>query len=187
MDPTRILEVDHRMAKDLIGQIKEAKGDKRMPLVQELASALRGHMELEEKVVYPKMQSVTGAEAVTEGVAEHKLSRKALTDVLGMAPEKPGFGAALEALEAGLDHHIEEEENEVFPKLRSEGEQELAAMATPFMKKRMQLGMPMPAPALAKAFSKQELVTEAESAGLGDARSMKKDQLAEALAAKMAS
>lgn len=185
MDPTRILEVDHRMAKDLIAQIKKTKGQQRMPLIQELASALKSHMELEEKVVYPAMKPVTGEETVTEGVAEHKLARKTLTDVLGMAPEKPGFGAALDALEAGLDHHIEEEENEVFPKLRSKGEDELAAMATPFMKKRMKLGMPMPAPALAKAFSKQELVTEAESAGVGDARSMKKEQLAEALAARM--
>ena len=50
-----------------------------------------------------------------------------------------------------------------------------------------ELGMPMEADALSAASTKDELVTEAESAGVEGARSMTKGDLAEALAAKMAS
>ncbi len=59
-------------------------------------------------------------------------------------------------------------------------------MATPFMAKRLALGMPMPAEGLAKASSKEELVAEAESAGIDGASDMKKDELAEALSEAMA-
>jgi hemerythrin superfamily protein len=187
MDITRLLEADHREAEELFDQIEKADGDDRSPMIDHLATALRAHMELEERVVYPAMRPVTGEEPVQEGNKEHELARKALEDVLALAPDKPGFGAALEALKAGILHHVEEEEGEVFPQLRSEGESALAEMATPFMTKRMELGMPMPAPALAKASSKEELVQEAENIGVEGAAQMTKDELADALSTRMAS
>jgi hypothetical protein len=62
----------------------------------------------------------------------------------------------------------------------------LDEIATPFMAKRLELGMPMPAEALAKASSKEELVAEAQNAGIDGAADMKKDELAEALSSAMA-
>jgi hemerythrin superfamily protein len=187
MDITRLLEADHREVEELFDKIDKAKGDDRTPLIDQLATSLRAHMELEETVVYPKMEPVTGEEPVQEGEKEHELARKALADVLSLAPDEPGFGAALEALKAGIEHHVEEEEGDVFPELRSKGESALEAMATPFMTKRMELGMPMPAPALAKASTKEELVQEAENIGVENATKMTKDELADALSARMAS
>jgi hemerythrin superfamily protein len=186
MDVTKILEADHDLVEELFDKIEQAEGDERTPLIEELATNLRGHMELEEEVVYPKMQPITGDEDVQEGVKEHELARKALQDVVSLAPDEPGFGAALEALKAGVLHHVEEEEGEVFPQLRKEGEQALAEMATPFMSKRMALGLPMEADALAAASTKDELLSEAEAAGIEGAASMKKDELASALASNMA-
>lgn len=186
MDVTRILEADHRTVEELFDEIEKAEGDERTPLIEELATNLQAHMALEEEVVYPQMQSVTGEEPAEEGEAEHELARKALADVQRLAPDEPGFGAALDALIAGITHHVDEEENEVFPKLRSDGESTLAEMATPFLTKRRALGMPMPAEALAKASSKEELVAEAENAGIEGASDMKKDELAEALSSALA-
>jgi iron-sulfur cluster repair protein YtfE (RIC family) len=185
MDVTKILETDHRMVEDLFDKIEKAEGDERTPLLEELATSLRAHMELEEQVVYPMMEPVTGGEDVKEGKTEHELARKALADVVKLAPDEPGFGAALDAAKAGIQHHVEEEESDIFPKLRKEGESVLAEMATPFMHKRVELGMPMLPDALSAASSKEELVQEAKSAGVDGASSMTKDQLAEALVAKM--
>lgn len=187
MDVTRILESDHRTVEDLFSKIERAKGSDRTPFITELAEALKGHMELEEQVVYPALEPVVGMEPITEGETEHQLARKTLADVERLAPDDPGFGAALEALKAGIEHHVEEEEQEVFPKARSKGERALADMATPFMTKRLELGLPMEAPALAKAASKEELVAEAENVGVEDAKSMSKDELAKALAGAMSS
>jgi hemerythrin superfamily protein len=185
MDPTKLLEADHRTVESLFDQIEKAEGEERSPLIDELATALRAHMELEEQVVYPAMEPVTGAESVQEGVTEHELARKALQDMLDLAPDEPGFGAALDACKAGIEHHVEEEEGEIFPELRKDGQEQLEAMATPFMAKRMELGLPMDAAALAEASTKEELLEEAKSAQVDGAASMTKTQLAEALAEKM--
>lgn len=185
MDVTRILEADHREAEALFANIEKAEGKARQPFIDELTKALLAHMELEESVVYPAMEPVVGHEPVQEGETEHELGRKGLDDMNKLAPDEPGFGAALEAVKAGISHHVEEEENDVFPKLRKEGKSALEKMATPFMKKRLELGLPMEADAIAKASTKDELVAEAQSAGVEGAASMTKDQLAEALAGKM--
>jgi hemerythrin superfamily protein len=186
MDVTKILEQDHRLVEDLFDQIEKADGDERLPLIDQLGTALRGHMELEEQVVYPAMEPVTGADDVKEGNAEHELARKGLEDVIRMAPDEPGFGAALDAVKAGVSHHVEEEEDDIFPKLRKEGSSVLEDMATPFMKKRIELGLPMDAGALAASSTKEELLDEAQKAGVDGASSMTKDELANSLAEVMA-
>ena len=186
MDVTRILEHDHRTVEDLISKIEQAEGEDRLPLIQEMKENLLAHMELEEQVVYPMMKPVTGEEDVQEGNTEHELARKALADVERLAPDEPGFGAALDACKAGIEHHVGDEEDEMFPQLRKEGERELAKMATPFMTKRRELGMPMVAEALSAASTKDELLEEAGNAGIEGASSMTKDELAEQLVSTMA-
>ncbi len=185
MDVTRILEHDHRQVEELFTRIEKADGDERAPLIDELVTSLRGHMELEETVVYPAMEPVTGPGDVREGNTEHDLARKGLEDVIRLGPDEPGFGAALDAVKAGIEHHVDEEEDDIFPTLRDDGAQVLEQMATPFMKKRLELGLPMEADAIAAASNKDELVDEAKSAGIEGAASMNKDELAEALAATM--
>lgn len=187
MDPTKLLEADHRLVEDLFKRIDRAEGEQRLPLVRELETALKAHMELEEAVVYPAMVPVTGKDEVAEGNAEHELARKSLAEMVDKAPDDPGFGAAMEATKAGIEHHVTEEEGEVFPKLRKEGQTILAEMATPFMRKRMELGMPMDPKALAAASTKDELLAEANNAGIDGASSMNKDELAGALADAMGS
>lgn len=185
MDVTRILEADHRTVEDLFEQIADAEGGARTALIEQLTTALRGHMELEETTVYPPIQPIVGQEAVQEGETEHRLARTALEQMLELAPEEPGFEAALEALKAGVQHHVEEEEGQVFPKVRKEGQNVLSEIATPFMTTRMQLGLPMEAAALSSAFSKDELVEEASKAGVDATSSMTKDEIAKALAGVM--
>lgn len=186
MDVTRILEADHRAVEALFEKIEKADPAKRQPLVDELATSITGHMKLEEATLYPAMQPVTGAEAVQEGETEHELARKTLKEMVALAPDEPGFGAALDSLKAGIEHHVKEEEDDVFPKLRKDGESVLQKVATPFMTKRVELGLPMEAGALSAAFSKDELSEEATKAGLEVTSDMTKDDLAEALADAMA-
>lgn len=185
MDPTKLLEADHRKVEALFEAIHRVDGADRMPLIEELATSLQAHMQLEEQVVYAAMAPVTGEEAVEEGNTEHELARKSLQDMLDLAPDDPGFGAALEATQAGIEYHVKEEEGDVFPELRRDASI-LEKIATPFMQLRLELGLPVDAEALAAASTKDELFEEARSAGIEGASSMSKDELAKALAATMA-
>ena len=113
-----MLEADHREAEDLFRRIKQTNGEARSALVEELASALRLHMKVEETIVYPAIakQVEGGAAEIDEAETEHAEARKALDDVDQLTPDGPGFDAALATLEAGIAHHVSEEEDEVFPK-----------------------------------------------------------------------
>jgi len=181
MDVTRLLEADHRMVEQLIEQISEADPAERPAMIDELVTSVRGHMTLEEDVVYPAMEPVTGAEEVQEGLTEHELARDAMAKLVAMAPDEPGFGAALDVVKAGIQHHVEDEEGEVFPKLRSEGPDRLAAMEQPFLAKRMELGLPDDPNLLAEVSTKDELVEAAKEAGVSGAASMTKSELAKAV------
>ena len=76
-------------------------------------------MKVEESIVYPAIaKQVDDGDVVEEDKTEHKGARKALDDVEKLSPDKPGFDGALTMLEAGISHHVEEEEDEVFPKFR---------------------------------------------------------------------
>jgi len=183
MDVTRMLEADHRMVEGLFAQIEETQGDERAALVDELAEALKAHMQLEESVVYPAMAPITGEDKVEAGVTEHELAKKALADLVAQTPDGPGFGAALDAVKAGIEHHVKEEEEEIFPQLRRDGMDVIEQMAEPVQSTRKQLGMKVNTVALSVGATKEQMVEEAQGLDIDGAASMNKDQLAEALAA----
>lgn len=182
MDITKILEADHRQVEELFAKLDSVDGEERSPLIDELATALRGHMQLEEDVLYPAMRPITGDEAVEEGETEHKIARSALDQVVALAPDEPGFGAALESLKAAITHHVEEEEDDVFPQLRDEGQAMLDELASSFISRRDELGLPITAEGLSSAANKDELVEQAEAAGVERPAAMTKADLAETLA-----
>ena len=70
MDVTKLLEADHRQVEELFTAIESAEGAERTPLIEELATSLKAHMQLEEDVLYPVMAPATGEEAVEEANTE---------------------------------------------------------------------------------------------------------------------
>ena len=128
MDLLGHLEQDHRAAERLMDQL-DATDDpaRRRDLLDELDGALATHMAVEEQFLYPIIAEALGREDRDEGVNEHDLARRAVDELYGMVGE-PGFGAALAMLRAGLDHHVQEEEHEMFPELRAKAADRLAAL-----------------------------------------------------------
>lgn len=111
------LERQHREVEALFKKLEDAEeADEQRRLVGELATALAEHMQIEETEVYPELSRLD-EEMGTEAEIEHGLARDGLTKLEGLIGA-PGFGAAVAMLQAGIEHHVEEEENEAFPKLR---------------------------------------------------------------------
>ena len=124
------LEQQHRMAEDLLTRLHNAAGEAEQgPLVDQLVTALLEHMQTEETQVYPALRDID-PQMGEEAEVEHGLARKGLEQLQGLVG-RPGFGAAVAMVQAGIEHHVEEEENEVFPKLRSSAEADEADPAPP--------------------------------------------------------
>lgn len=194
-DVIALLEQDHRRVEQLFAQIKEAQGNGRARLVTELVEALTIHMQVEESLVYPFIakQVDEGGEMVEEAEEEHKGARTAMKDVDRLSPDEPGFDGALEMLEAGISHHVEEEEGEVFPKLRRSAD----ATALDDLGRKVEAAKMQATSGKAssngsddvidlRSMSKDELYQRAQEAKVPGRSSMTKDQLIDALAGQAA-
>jgi len=117
-DPVAILKRDHREVAQMLKILDSSKpGARRRQTVEKLTAALELHMEIEEHDIYPVVQRVIGKEEAEEAGIEHSLTREGLSDLQRLV-DKPGFGAAVAMLTAGIRHHVKEEEQEVFPELK---------------------------------------------------------------------
>ena len=152
------LESQHREAEELIAQLEEAtEAAEQEPLVERLVTALHEHMQIEEQQVYPQLAQIEG-ELAQEAEVEHGLAREGLSKLRAMIGQ-PGFGAAVAMVKGGISHHVEDEENEAFPKLR----QALGVADT-------------------GSQTKEELYEQAKEAGIEGRSTMSKDELARAVA-----
>ena len=117
-DVFTMLETDHRNVEALLDELVESdQGPEREALVVRLTQALQLHMQFEETEIYPLLAQVDG-EMEEEAEVEHGLARDGLAKMTELVAA-PGFGAAVEMVKAGVNHHVEEEEQEAFPKLRT--------------------------------------------------------------------
>jgi hemerythrin superfamily protein len=118
-----LLQKDHDEVEDLLERLVESgNGTERKSLLRKIKGALVPHVRAEEKVVYDAVMSVKGkkeAQDGEEGYLEHGLADRMLA-TLGkisgaMSPE---FGAAAKVLKELVLHHVQEEENNIWPDVR---------------------------------------------------------------------
>ena len=122
------LITEHREAERLMAELAATDaGEQRVTLVAELTAQLRQHMAIEEQFLYPIVTEVIGDEPATEGRNEHDLARAGLLSMDKLADE-PGFSAALEMVKAGLEHHVHDEESDMFPRLRRDAADQIDAL-----------------------------------------------------------
>jgi len=174
MDMLDELMAEHREAEDLLSRLKATEpGPERDELVDELTSALRSHMAVEEQFVYPIVADAMGQEPEEEAEVEHQLARDGL-DKLEQLRAEPGFGAAVDMVEAGIAHHVHEEEHEIFPTLRNEARPEIAALDLADCHAKVAANAVID-------LTKEELYRRAQEADIPGRSSMSKDELADAL------
>ena len=144
-DPMTLLKADHREAKKLLNQLADSdEGAERERMVAELRQALTLHMELEERMIYDLVEREVGPEDREEAEVEHRLARDGLEKVVELVA-MPGFGAAVEMLKAGIEHHVEEEEKEILPELKSSMDRkEWMALGDAIAEAKQAAGQPAP-------------------------------------------
>ena len=125
MDALELLKQDHQTVKSLFDQIDDTEDAKqRKKLFDQIDTELNIHAHIEETVFYPEMQKIDELkEMVEEALEEHQEVKTLLEEMEAIDPENEQFSASLEELMENVEHHVAEEEDEMFPKVREQCDQ----------------------------------------------------------------
>ena len=125
-DAIALLTADHREVKEMFEQFDElgdrAKASKEK-LKEKICKALIAHTTIEEEIFYPAMRA-KGEDAedmVDEAVVEHASAKDLIKQLQEMQPDDDLYDAKVKVLGEQIDHHVQEEEKEMFPKAKKSG------------------------------------------------------------------
>jgi len=130
-DVIKLLEQDHREVEDLFSKAESTSGAARQQVVTKIASELTLHTEVEERFVYPAMRDAGLADLVNEAEQEHAKVKELVAQLETIDATTDDVESLLAELKADVQHHVQEEETEAFPKFRESVDQsELQSLAT---------------------------------------------------------
>lgn len=118
MDLYQLIKQDHQKIKRLFERLAEA--DQGTPsqtrIFAELKRELELHAEVEEKHFYPALRQHDEArDLVEEALEEHAEAKDTLEELDQGDKEEEGWAQELSELQEDVEHHVEEEETEIFP------------------------------------------------------------------------
>lgn len=117
MNVLTLLKNQHKEVAALYASFEESDDDgKKLVLFNQIADALAVHATIEERHFYPAVRERDTQKEITEAYDEHLEVKKLLVDCL-RSTATPGFDGKVAALMGAVEHHVDEEENELFPKV----------------------------------------------------------------------
>lgn len=127
-DAIELLKADHAEVRKLFKQydkLAESEGSdaERQTLAEQLCTKLTVHTQLEEELLYPAARGVLedDADLVDEATVEHASAKDLIAQIRAMQPGDDLYDAKVKVLGEYVDHHVKEEEGEMFPKLKKAG------------------------------------------------------------------
>ncbi len=121
MNAIDLLKQQHREVEELFEEFESAGEGARKTkerLCREISDQLAVHAEIEEKLFYPESKQPDTEDLLRESVEEHLSVKRVLAEIMDGGIEDPQFEARMDVLEEQVKHHVEEEEQELFPKVR---------------------------------------------------------------------
>lgn len=117
MNAFQLLKNDHQIVSGLFDQIESASGQAKTQLFTRLKSELDVHALIEEKIFYPALENKKESREITlEAYEEHKVVKDLLAELASGSSADEEWDAKLKVLRENVDHHVEEEEGELFDK-----------------------------------------------------------------------
>jgi hemerythrin superfamily protein len=121
MDAIEMLKKQHREVEGLFEKYDEkgenaAKG--KQQLFEAIADALAMHATIEEKHFYPAVKAKRTEDILLEALEEHLGIKRVIADLLKIDSSDDTFDAKVKVLKEQVEHHVEEEESDLFPKVK---------------------------------------------------------------------
>ena len=146
MDAIELLTQDHQTVKELFEQY-EGLSDRSLVSKRKLAlkicEELSKHAMVEEEIFYPAVRdaSRSNEDLIDEAVVEHASAKELIAQIVAMAPGEDLYDAKVKVLSEQIDHHVLEEEGEIFPRAR-DAELDLQAMASQIAARKAEIALP---------------------------------------------
>ncbi len=118
-----LLRRDHARVQSLFRQVtRSQEPEEQRALSQQIVSELETHTGLEEDVFYPFLREATDRPDLAEEASiEHETAKDLLIELREAEPGTPRFVAVLHVLMQYVEHHVQEEEEEIFPIVEKTG------------------------------------------------------------------
>ena len=124
-DAIALLKEDHDRVRELLGELEETSErseSKRQKLLDTIEEELTVHTKIEEDVFYPALfdaaKNSEDKELYYEAIEEHHVVDLVLPEVKSTDAGTPEFAAKAKVLKDLVEHHAEEEESEMFPRVK---------------------------------------------------------------------
>jgi hemerythrin len=143
-DAIDLLDAEHRAVRALFDEYRQlsehkAGGAKRKALAEAICMELTIHMRLEEEIFYPPVrEAVRDDDLLDEAEVEHAGAKELIGQILSMQPGDEQYDAKVTVLGEYIAHHVQEERDEMFPKVRKSGI-DLAALGERLHERRQEL------------------------------------------------
>ena len=123
MDAIAMLEADHKKVQKAFKDFEKLKegGSKRekSEIVAQTCADVTVHTTIEEEIFYPAVRkAIKDNDLMDEATVEHAGAKDLIAQLEGMRPGDDLYDAKFTVLGESVNHHIKEEENEMFPKIR---------------------------------------------------------------------
>lgn len=140
LDATDLLQRDHRQVESWFHACESLSDDQqKAELVQKICMALKVHTQIEEEIFYPRARAETGEQGlIEEAIQEHAEVKQMIADIEQRQSQGQDCTEQLEAMRQAVQHHVQEEENEMFPKVRS-SDVDLFALGSELATRRSEL------------------------------------------------
>lgn len=126
-DALELLDADHRAVKSLFDEFRQlsvhkASGSKRRAVAEQICLELTIHTRLEDEIFYPRVrEAIRDDDLLDEAEVEHAGAKELIAQILSMKAEDELYDAKVTVLGEYVDHHVKEEREEMFPKVRRSG------------------------------------------------------------------
>lgn len=119
-DALRMLKDDHDKVKGLFEKFHGSRSDdKKTELAQTICQELTIHTQLEEEIFYPAVrEAIDDEDIMNESTVEHASAKELIEQIQKMSPSDELFDAKVVVLGEYVNHHIREEQNQMFPQVR---------------------------------------------------------------------
>jgi hemerythrin superfamily protein len=120
MNALDILKQDHQKVKGLFQEIrKDFDRGRQKELFDKIDTELEIHTHIEETVFYPAVdEHEEFKDMIAEALEEHQEAKSLLDELEELGADDHDFGSKLQQLMEAVEHHVEEEEGEMFPKIQ---------------------------------------------------------------------